>query len=89
MLVKTASVGNPKFGVGDSFPCSPAKARRPSGLDPQTIGFRANALNSRGIVVRRESRAVRCDFLVVDAVLQNRSPWGNFPCQQGKCREFF
>ena len=28
------AVGNPKFGVGDSFPRSPAKARRPSGIDP-------------------------------------------------------
>ncbi len=28
------AVGNPKFGVGDSFPRSPAKARRPSRIDP-------------------------------------------------------
>ena len=28
------AVGNPKLGVGDSFPRSPAKARRPSGIDP-------------------------------------------------------
>src|SRR5579864_8901342 len=44
------AAGNPKFGVGDSFLPSPAKARRPSRIDPQTISFRANALNSRGIV---------------------------------------
>jgi hypothetical protein len=36
-------VGNPKFGVRDSFARSPAKARRPSRIDPQTISFRANA----------------------------------------------
>jgi hypothetical protein len=28
------AVGNPKFGIGDSFPRSPAKARRPSRIDP-------------------------------------------------------
>jgi hypothetical protein len=28
------AVGNPKFGVGDSFPRSAAKARRPSRIDP-------------------------------------------------------
>jgi DNA invertase Pin-like site-specific DNA recombinase len=28
------AVGNPKFGVGDSFARSPAKARRPSRIDP-------------------------------------------------------
>jgi hypothetical protein len=44
------AVGNPKFGFGDSFPRSPAKARRPHRIDPQTISFRANALNSRRIV---------------------------------------
>jgi hypothetical protein len=27
------AVGNPKFGVGDSFPRSPAKARRPCRRD--------------------------------------------------------
>ena len=27
-------VGNPKFGVGDSFARSPAKARRPTRMDP-------------------------------------------------------
>jgi hypothetical protein len=27
-------VGNPKFGVGDSFPRSPAKARLPGKIDP-------------------------------------------------------
>src|SRR3984957_12413809 len=28
------AIGNPKFGAGDSFPRSPAKARRPCGIDP-------------------------------------------------------
>jgi hypothetical protein len=28
------AVGNPKFGVGDSFARSPAKASRPSRIDP-------------------------------------------------------
>jgi hypothetical protein len=31
---RSRAVGNPKFGVGDSFPCSPAKARRPGRIDP-------------------------------------------------------
>jgi hypothetical protein len=45
------AAGNPKFGVGDSFP--PSAGQGPSSQQnrtPQTIRFRANALNSRGIV---------------------------------------
>ena len=34
LICPAGAVGNPKFGVGDSFPCSPAKARRPSRIDP-------------------------------------------------------
>jgi len=34
LISPAGAIGNPKFGVGDSFPRSPAKARRPSRIDP-------------------------------------------------------
>ena len=45
---------------------------------PQTISFRANALNSRGIVGAGNPGRFAADFLVADAVLPNRSPKGFF-----------
>jgi hypothetical protein len=47
---------DPKFGVGDSFPRSRAKARRPGRTVSADHSFRANALNSRGIVGPGKSR---------------------------------
>jgi hypothetical protein len=39
--------------------------------------------------VRREPRAVRADFLVVDAVLRNRSPRIKFPANRENNWEYF
>jgi hypothetical protein len=39
-------VGEPKFGVADSFPRSPAKARRPGRIEQETFDFRDRARSS-------------------------------------------